>query len=448
MNVIVMKESDKMKISVNELVKYIGQEIVFKGFIDAIRDKKWVMFVILRDATGKVQLTLEKSEESNRKMLELFANTKVESTVKVTGKLVANEAVKLGGMEIIPTDIEITSRAEDLPFDFNNLDGVNIDTRMDYKWIDMRNPRNTLIRQIESCITEGMREFLYKNNFTEIHSPKLIGAASESGSDVFEVKYFDREAYLAQSPQFYKQMALAGGLDKVFEVGPVFRAENSNTNRHATEFTGFDLEFAYIDSYEDVMGLEEDLLIAALTKVKERYGDKIKEVFGTEVIIPTKPFPRLGLKTLYEKLHEKYDFDIPVEDVGDMNAEAEKLTFKLAQEEYNSEFMFVIDYAATKRPFYHMRDESGKLQGYDLIWRGMEITSGAQREHRYEELCKNAKEKGLSKDVEFYLQFFKYGCPPHGGFGIGLDRIVMLLLGLSSIKETQFLFRGPNRLNP
>ena len=437
-----------MKINVNELDKYIDQEITFSGFIDAIRDKKWVMFVILRDATGKVQMTIEKSEEANAPLLEIMSNTKVESTIKVTGKVVANEAVKLGGLEIIPTNIEITSMAEDLPFDFNNLDGVNIDTRMDYKWLDMRNPRNTLIRQVESCMTEAMRNYLYSNNFTEIHSPKLIGTASESGSEVFKVKYFDGDAYLAQSPQFYKQMALAGGLDRVFEVGPVFRAENSNTNRHATEFTGFDLEFAYIDSYEDVMSLEEDLLIAGLTAVKEKYGDKIQEVFGTEVIVPTKPFPRIKLKDLYQKLHDKYNFEIPSEDVGDMNAEAEKLTYKLAQEEYNSEFMFVVDYAATKRPFYHMRDEEGKLQGYDLIWRGTEITSGAQREHRYEELAKNAKEKGLTKDVEFYLQFFKYGCPPHGGFGIGLDRLTMLLLGLSSLKETQFLFRGPNRLNP
>ncbi len=437
-----------MKINVNELKKHIGEKIVFSGFIDAIRDKKWVMFVILRDNTGKVQLTIEKSDENNKDLLEIMANTTVESTIRAEVEVMENDAVKLGGLELIPSKIEITSKAEPLPFDFNNLDGVNIDTRMDYKWLDMRNFRNTLIRQVESCMTEAMRNYLYKNNFIEIHSPKLIGTASESGSDVFEVKYFDRLAYLAQSPQFYKQMALAGGLDRVFEVGPVFRAENSNTNRHATEFTGFDLEFAYIDSYEDVMGLEEDLLIAGLSAVKKKYGDQILEVFGKEVIVPTKPFPKIKLKDLYAKLHEKYGFDIPKEDVGDMNAEAEKLTYQLAMEEYNSEFMFVIDYAATKRPFYHMRDENGKLQGYDLIWRGVEITSGAQREHRYQELLKNAKEKGLGEDVKFYLQFFKYGCPPHGGFGIGLDRLTMLLLGLSSLKETQFLFRGPNRLNP
>ena len=405
------------------------------------------MFVVLRDNTGKVQMTIEKSEEKNQPLLEIMANTTVESTVKVTGLLQSNEAVKLGGMEIIPTNIEVTSLAENLPFDFNNLDGVNIDTRMDYRWIDLRNEKNMLVRQVESCFVEAMREFLYENRFTEIHTPKLIGAASESGSSVFEVKYFDRAAYLAQSPQFYKQMAMAAGMNRIFEVAPCFRAENSNTNRHATEFTSFDLEFSYIDSYEDVMSLEEDLLIAGLTKVKERYGERIKEVFGNEVIIPKKPFPRMRLMDLYQELHDRYGFDIPKEDIGDMNAEAEKLTYQLAKEKFDSEFMFVVDYAATKRPFYHMRDENGKLQGYDLIWRGTEITSGAQREHRYDELVKNAKEKGLGKDVEFYLQFFKYGCPPHGGFAIGVDRLTMLLTGLS-IKETQFLFRGPNRLNP
>ena len=434
------------KIRVNELKNYIGKEIVFSGFIDAIRDKKWVMFVILRDSVGKVQMTIEKSDENNAPLLEIMNNTSVESTVKVTCLVQANEAVKLGGIELIPSKIEVTSKAETLPFDYNNLDGVNIDTRLDFRWLDIRNEKNMLARSVESCMQEGMKEFLYKNNFTEIHTPKLIGTASESGSSVFEVKYFDDKAYLAQSPQFYKQMAMAAGMDRVFEVAPCFRAENSNTNRHATEFTSFDLEFSYIDSYEDVMDLEEDLLIAGLTKVKERYGDKILELFGREVIIPTKPFPRIKLKDLYQELHDRYNFDIPTEDIGDMNAEAEKLTYQLAKDKYNHEFMFVTDYAATKRPFYHMR-ENGVLQGYDLIWRGAEITSGAQREHRYDELVKNAKEKGLGKDVEFYLQFFKYGCPPHGGFAIGVDRLTMLLLGLT-IKETEFLFRGPNRLNP
>ena len=287
------------KVYVKDLKKYVNQEISFSGFIDSIRDKKWVMFVILRDNTGKVQMTIEKSEEKNQELLELLSNLTVDSTIKVKGKLIENEAVKLGQMEIIPEKIEVTSKAQNLPFDYNNLEGVNLDTRLDYRWLDLRNEKNGLIRQIESTMVMGMREFLYQNDFIEIHTPKLLGAASESGSEVFEVKYFDRKAYLAQSPQFYKQMAIAAGLSKIFEVAPAFRAENSNTNRHATEFTSFDLEFSYIDSYEDVMNLEEDLLIAGLTKVKELYEEKIKEIFKTEVIIPKKTFPRIKLQYIY-----------------------------------------------------------------------------------------------------------------------------------------------------
>lgn len=436
------------KVYVNELKNNMGKEIIFSGFVDTVRDKKWVQFLILRDSTGKVQVTIEKSESKNENMVNLVSALTKDSIIKVVGVVVENEAVKLGGLEIIPASIEVLSNALELPFDYNNLDGVNLDTRLDYRWLDLRNEKNLLIRKVESCLVQAMRDFLYKQDFIEIHTPKLIGTASESGSSVFEVKYFDRKAYLAQSPQFYKQMAMAAGMSKIFEVAPAFRAENSNTNRHATEFTSFDLEFSYIDSYEDVMSLEEDLLIAGLTEVKTKFGEQIKEVFQKEVIIPTKPFPRMKLKDLYAELNQRYGFEIPNEDVGDMNAEAEHLTYKLALEKFNSEFMFITDYAATKRPFYHMRDENGVLQGYDLIWRGTEITSGAQREHRYAELLKNANEKGLKDDVKFYLQFFKYGCPPHGGFGLGVDRLTMLLLGIPSVKETQFIFRGPNRLNP
>ena len=436
------------KIFVNELESHIGENITFSGFVDTIRDKKWVMFIILRDSTGKVQLTIEKSEEKNKDMLELMSGVTHDSVLKVKGTLNKNDAVKLGGIEIVPDEIEVLSQALELPFDYNNLDGVNIDTRLDYKFLDMRNERNMLIRQIESCMMSGIKEFLDTKNFCEIHTPKTIGAASESGSNVFELKYFDRKAYLAQSPQFYKQMALASGLDRVYELAPVFRAENSNTYRHATEYTSFDIEFSYIDSVSDVMDMEEDILIAGLTKVKEKYGEKIKEVFGKEVIVPTKPFPRIDLQDVYKELEKRYGYQIPTDDVGDMNSETETLISKYAMEEYGHEFIFITGFSAAKRAFYHMRDENGIPLGYDLVWRGTEITTGAQREHRYEVLKKQCEEKGLGEDVKFYLDFFKYGCPPHGGFAIGVDRLTMLLLGLPSLKETMFLFRGPNRLEP
>ena len=318
---------------------------------------------------------------------------------------------------------------------------------MDNRFLDLRNDINGNIFRIQSEFVRGMRQYLYDNDFTEIHTPKIIGAASESGSDVFELSYFDTKAYLAQSPQFYKQMAMAAGFGKVFEVAPCFRAEKSYTNRHATEFTSFDVEFSYINSYEDVMDLEEDLIISGLTSVKEKYGNLIKEMYGVDVVVPTKPFPRIKLQDLYKKLQEKYNYQIPDHDVGDMNAETEKLTSRYAMEEFGHEFIFVTDFSKTKRAFYHMR-KNDIPQGYDLIWKGTEITTGAQREHRYDILCKQADEKGLGRDVEFYKDFFKYGCPPHGGFALGVDRLTMLLLGLPSLKETMFLFRGPNRLNP
>lgn len=436
------------KINISELSNYYNQEVEISGFVDNVRNLQWVQFIILRDRTGKVQITIEKSEEKNKEMVELVDNLTLESTIKVTGMVMGSPKVKLNGMEVIPSSIEITSTSDvELPFNYKNPESANIDTRMDYRFIDLRNEKNQLMFQVQSLLVKSMREYLYSKDFTEIHTPKLIGAASESGSEVFEVNYFGEKAYLAQSPQFYKQMAMASGFERIFEVAPAFRAENSNTNRHTTEFTSFDLEFSYIDSYHDVMDLEEELLIAGLTKVKEVYGDKIKEVFGSEVVVPTKPFPRIKLQDLYKELEKRYHYEIPKEDIGDMNAEAEKLTSKFAMEEYGSEFIFVTDFSKAKRAFYHMR-ENDIPQGYDLIWRGVEITTGAQREHRYDVLKKQAEEKGLNEDVKFYLEFFKYGCPPHGGFALGIDRLTMLLLGMPNLKETMFLFRGPNRIHP
>ena len=435
------------KIEFNELKKHYNEEVTLKGFIDNIRDLQYVQFMILRDRTGKVQVTIEKNDE-NKSLNSYVSGLTLESTVKVTGKLLESPKVKLNGMEVIPTSIEVTSVSEsELPINYKDQSSSLIDTKLDYRFLDLRNEKNILMFKVQSAFVEGMRDFLYKNEFIEIHTPKLIAAASESGSDVFAVDYFDRTAYLAQSPQFYKQMAMASGFEKIFEVAPAFRAENSNTNRHATEFTSFDVEFSYIDSFNDVMNLEEDLLIAGLTKVKEKYENEIKNLFNVDVVVPTKPFPRIKLQDLYKELEKRYNYNIPTEDVGDMNAETEKLTSRYAMEEFGHEFIFVTDFSKKKRAFYHMR-ENDIPQGYDLIWKGTEITTGAQREHRYEILKTQAEEKGLKDDVKFYLDFFKYGCPPHGGFALGIDRMTMLLLGVSSVKESMFLFRGPNRLTP
>lgn len=435
------------KLYFKDLKNYYNQEVELQGFVDNIRDLQYVQFLILRDSTGKIQVTVEKNEE-NTHLNEIVSNLTCESTVKIKGTLLESPKVKLNGMEVIPTEIIVTSKClEELPLNYKDTNSALLDTRLNYRFLDLRNEKNLLMFKVQTCLFNAMRNFALKENFIEIHTPKLIAAASESGAEVFELKYFDQKAYLAQSPQFYKQMALASGFEKVFEVAPAFRAEKSNSYRHATEFTSFDIEMSYIDSFEDVMDFEEDLLIAGLSKVKEQYGEEIKELFGVEVVVPTKPFPRIRLEDLYKELERKYNFVMNYEDVGDMNAESEKLASKYIKETYGHDFVFVTDYSSKKRAFYHMRKD-GIPQGYDLIWKGCEITTGAQREHRYEILKKQAEEKGLGKDVEFYLEFFKYGCPPHGGFALGVDRITMLLLETSSLKETMFLFRGPSRITP
>lgn len=435
------------KIYFKNLNEYLEQEITIEGFVDNIRILQYVDFLIIRDTTGKVQVTIEKNT-SNEFLTKIVSTITQESTVKITGILHKNDKVKLNNMELIPTNITVTSKClEELPLNYKDSKSAAIDTRLNYRFLDLRSEKNILMFKVQTCMINAMREFVIKNNFTEIHTPKIISTASESGSEVFEVNYFGRKAYLAQSPQFYKQMAMCAGFEKVFEIAPAFRAEKSNSYRHTTDFTSFDIEMSYLNNLDELMDFEENLFIAGLKAVKEKYGKEIKELFNVEVIVPTKPFPRIKLEELYKILKKEYGYKMNYEDVGDMNAESEKLASKYVKEKYDHEFVFITDFSAKKRAFYHKR-ENGIPQGADLIWKGCETTTLALRENNYETLCKQAKEKGLDQDVKFYLEFFKYGCPPHGGFAIGVDRITMLLLESGSLKETMFIFRGPSRLEP
>ena len=418
-----------------------GEYVRVGGFVENLRNKRWMAFIVLRDISGKLQLTVDKGAYPD--VAAEVEKLTVESVVTAYGKVVDNPAVKMGGREMVVEKLVVESVAEAMPM----MADSSIDARLDYRWIDLRAEKNKLIFLAQTEMVKSLREFLLERNFVEIHTPKIIGAASESGADVFELTYFDRKAYLAQSPQFYKQMAMASGFERIFEVGPVFRAEKSFTSKHTTEFTGFDLEMSYIDSYRDVMDMEAGMLAYALGVVKEKFGEDIKEAFGTEVIVPKLPFPVVSLNDLYDELEKEYGYKPEGGDRSDLTTDAEKLSGEWVMKKYGHEFLFVVDYPAAKRAFYHMRGEDGNPLGYDLIWRGVEITTGAQREHRYEQLKKQADEKGLGEDVKFYLEFFKYGCPPHGGFGLGVDRLTMLLLGLT-IKEAMFLFRSPDRLNP
>jgi aspartyl-tRNA synthetase len=303
--------------------------------------------------------------------------------------------------------------------------------------------------RVQTTIEQAWREYWLENDFVEIHSPKLMASPSESHAELFKLEYFETFAYLAQSPQFYKQMAMTAGLGKVFEIGPVFRADPSFTSRHATEFISVDMEMSWIDSHEDVMSFQEQLLVRAITAVKEKHGEEIKKLYDLDIKIPSVPFPRIPLAEAH-KIIEARGYKVPRTD-GDMDPEGERKIAQYAKEELGHDFVFLTDYPKHIRPFYHMRkkDDPGLTNSYDLIWKGTEITTGAQREHRVEVLVEQAKDKGLDPEgLSFYIDFFRYGAPPHGGFGMGLTRVVMLLLNLPNIREASFLFRGPNRLQP
>ena len=442
------------RVYLKDVREHLNEEILVQGFVENFRNASSMAFIVLKDITGKLQITIEKAVLPE--IAETIAPLTGDSVISVVGTVYESEYVKLNGLEMIPKEIRIESIAAALPIQREEIPATKkkaavpksaIDERLDYRWIDLRTDKNQLRFRVQTEMTAALRTWCLDHGFMEIHTPKLIGAASESGSEVFEVKYFDRKAYLAQSPQFYKQMAMAAGFDRIFEVGPVFRAEKSYTSKHTTEFTGFDIEFSYVTSFRDVMKLEEELLTFMLTRVYEKYGEKIREIFGVEPIVPKTPFPVVTLEELYKGLEEDFGYTVPESEKGDLTTDAERLSFDWVKKHYDHEFLFVTDYSAEKRAFYHMRDEKGVPQGYDLIWRGTEITTGAQREHRYEVLKAQAEEKGLKDDVAFYLEFFKYGCPPHGGFGLGLDRLTMLLAGLH-INEAMFLFRSPKRLTP
>jgi len=282
-----------------------------------------------------------------------------------------------------------------------------------------------------------------------MHTPKLMGTASESGASVFKLEYFGRNAYLAQSPQFFKQMAIASGIDRVFEIGPVFRANPSFTSRHDTEFTSVDVEIAWIDSHDDVMSFEERWLAHVLARVKASHGDEIEATFGTEIVVPTLPFPRVTLAEARERLAES-GHELPAGG-SDLDPAGERALSALVLEREGHEFTFVTEYPTAVRPFYHMRHEHDQslTKSFDLLWRGIELTTGAQREHRYAQLLAQAQEKGVEVEpIQYYLDFFRFGAPPHGGFGFGLTRLLMQMLGQDNVREVTFLYRGPHRLEP
>ncbi|MDQ1580617.1 MAG: hypothetical protein QOD05_1392 [Microbacteriaceae bacterium] len=425
--------------------------VTVSGWVDTVRDQKKVQFVVLRDESGAVQLVNPRNTDADGVVIADEPATTISglsqgSFVTATGQLKHDERVKLGGIEIKLDTLDVAAVAiAETPIAADS----GIDKRMDWRFLDLREPKHNLIFRIQTTFEHAMREYWINNDFIELHTPKLMASASESRAELFEVDYFEGKAYLAQSPQFFKQMAQSAGFGKIFEIGPAFRADPSFTSRHATEFTSIDTEMSWIDSHEDVMTVHEDLLVAGLTAVKEKYGEQIKELFDVEVTVPSTPFPRIPLAEAKRIVAER-GYEVPRHD-DDMDPEGERQISAYVLEEFGHEFVFLTDYASSIRPFYHMRhaDDAGLTNSYDLIFNGVEISTGAQREHRIELLEEQAREKGLDpEELGFYLDFFRYGVPPHGGFGMGLARVLMLLLHLPNLRETTYLFRGPTRLLP
>jgi aspartyl-tRNA synthetase len=430
---------------IDELPAHIGEQVSIRGWVQVVRDQKRMQFLVVRDETGSAQVVLGKDEPPTE-LNEVVTQLAAESAVTVTGTVVADERVKLGGLELQLVGLTVDSPAEpELPIAADSA----LDKRIDWRYLDLRRPDRRLIFEVQSTVEHAMREFWRKEGFIEIHTPKLMGSASESGAELFKVEYFDRQAYLAQSPQFYKQMAMAAGFGKVFEIGPVFRANPSFTSRHDTEFTSVDVELSWIDSHEDVMAFEESWLAHVLGAVRDAHGEAIEATFETELVVPSVPFPRVTLEEAKELLrgagHEApgagHDLDPP----------SERALSALIKQKHGHEFTFVTDYPTSVRPFYHMRyeDRPTVTKSFDLLWKGIELTTGAQREHRYEQLLEQARDKGVDPGpIQYYLDFFRFGAPPHGGFGFGLTRLLMQLLGQENVREVTFLYRGPNRLEP
>ncbi|PZE95920.1 aspartate--tRNA(Asn) ligase [Curtobacterium sp. MCBD17_008] len=425
------------------------------GWVETVRDQKKVQFVVLRDETGAVQLvnpaTREAAEGDDASAAALATTETISglahgSFIHVAGTLKADERVKLGGLEVKVGELTVVSAAiPETPI----ADDSSLDKRLDWRFLDLRNRKQNLIFRIQTTLEHAFRTYWVERDYIEIHTPKLMASASESRAELFQLEYFETTAYLAQSPQNFKQMAQPAGFGAVFEIADAFRADPSFTSRHATEFTSVDAEFSWIESHADVMAMHEEVLVAGITAVKEKYGTAIEEVFGFELQVPTTPFPRVTLAEA-RKIVADSGYEVVRAD-GDLDPEGERRVSAWAKEHHGSEFVFVTDYDASIRPYYHMRhaDDPTLTNSYDLLFNGAEISTGAQREHRVDVLTAQAEEKGLDPaELGWYLDFFRYGVPPHGGFGMGLARVLMLMLGEPSIREVTYLFRGPTRLTP
>jgi len=417
-----------------------GDEVLVAGFAADAKSLGKIAFITVRDRTGIVQVV---ATPEHAQFKDIGAITK-ESIVAILGT-VKQSKLKSGAKELQLKQLEVINPSQPvLPIDFSGKIPTVLDKRLDYRILDLRNPKILAIFKIRSRANMAVREFLMKEGFIEMQTPKIISAGAEGGATLFPVVYYDKKAFLSQSQQLYKQMMLAAGFEKVFEIGPTFRAEKSHTTRHMTEFTHFDFEMAYIDDEDDVLKVMERMFVSVMNDVEKHCKDEIKTL-GITLDIPSLPFPRVPYKECVEMLNAGGSKMKSGEDIG---SEDEKKLGELVQKKYKNSAYFLTKWPSKVRAFYIMND--GEFcRGFDFMYRGLELSSGGQREHRIEVLKKQIKGAGMNPDnFEFYLDAFKYGIPPHGGFGIGVDRMVQMICQLDNIREAVLFPRDPERVQP
>ncbi len=418
-----------------ELASHVGERVRVCGWVDGVTDGEDGWRVVLRDRSASAVLVVGACPPG---MLR-------EAAVEVEGEVVTDPDAP-GGATVVSGEVRVVGPVlDELPLG----DASSLQERLDWRFLDLRRPRNVLAFAVQTTAERAMRQYWAEHGFLELHSPKLRPNPNRSGRELFSVPYFDRQAYLVQSPQFYKQMAMAAGFERVFEIGPVFRAFPFITARHDTEFTSVDVEMSWIDSHHDLMAFEERWLRHVIAAVAAEHGDDIARLFGAEVVVPSLPFPRVSLdeaRALAEKAAPHL-----AQPPGDLDPRGERALGEHVASTFGHEFVFVTEYPESTRGFYHMHTEDGSahMRDFDLLWKGMEVTTGAQREHRYDRLIAQAEADGVPLEpIRYYLDCFRFGCPPHGGFGLGLTRVLMALLGQDDVREVTFLSRSRDRLSP
>lgn len=436
----------KIRTHIAEISQKIGETITIKGHAQTIRAQSSVAFIVLREITGTVQCVIERACPA----FETVKQITTESVISVTGTVVKTPSTE-SGFEIQVSELEIISLAETTPIPVIQKGSTEVtpEKSQDWRFLSLRSPRGATIMRAFSAMMSGYQEYLSKQGFIGIQTPKIMATPSESKAELFKIEYFGQTAYLAQSPQLFKQMAIASGLERVFEVAPAFRADKSFTTRHSTEFTSFDAEMAYIESFEEVMTELEKTIGYMLTAIKKTCGKEIEKYFGIKEFQLKKPIPRITMaqaKAILRKMG-------CASEEPDITTAEEKALGDYVKEKYGSDFVFVTEWPWEARPFYHKKaideHEQPISVSADLLYKGVEIVTCAQREESYAKLCEQLHGKGLHQEgLQWYLDCFRYGMPPHGGWGFGGARFIKQLLELPTIRESCFLFRGPSRLMP